>query len=721
MIVNKHKRLTMEDTEYTFLTDESIRKNAEVFMLNRRKIIGIGDEGVADNISDSDWVRQTLRAGSLSYDSEKNNMLRFWSSADSKFEDTTLGGNYVVNPRPQFTRYADTRARGISGDTDKVCVSKFSNRLGMGHYYAEAIDDTHQTIHMIFGQAEFNSLGNYFQNFFDLDASRLANGGRWTQAIADFFKKGTTLFLGVIFWPVTLTLYGLSKTEEALQFLLKKPASKYYYMRPNMQLYWATVGNIVNRIAATSGMTRFTEDGNILKKMAENSGEDGPGVNKDYKELLSSNFTDMFNENGYINIQRVVNRAQRLRNALDDKLEKAIDGGAGDFSKFVGSLMRDRSDSSRGVGGFSLAAAVEAYRDDAKTLFQERFATEIGEWKDDGKNGTSKLSPLESTIQSVKTADGKIKGDEGMLNRVLSSFHSEWRDGSAFATFRVDHTGSVDESFSSTTGETDLSSTFNSTSAQMRSAKFSLAGGNIVDGAIGGILGGVIAGAKGVLEGTASYLGIDGILAPGNAYADIPQFWQNSAANLPRMSYSIDLVSPFGDPLSRMMNIFIPLAMLIAAALPLATGKQSYTSPFLCQVFDQGRAITRLGIVDSLQISRATSNLAFNKNKQFMAVNVTFTVKDLSSIMTMPVATGFSLDPLKGIFDEDTVFSDYIGVLSSLSLGKSHYLSEKIAIKTLNKWRNYQGLANVDRWIAWLHDKTPLGLTDIIMKNTERY
>lgn len=708
--------------DFSFLSDESIRKSAEVLLKDRRVVIGVGDEGKPDLINDSDWVRQSLHANSIAHTSRKKDLLRFWTSADTKFEDTSLGGNYVVNPRPQFTRYADTRALGISGDTEKVSVGKFSNRLGMGLYYADSIDDTHQTIHMIFGQAEFNSLGNYLTNFFDLDASRLANGGRWTQAIATFFKIGTTLFLGIIFWPITLTLYGLSKAEEILQFMMRKPASKYYYMRSNMQLYWSTVSSIVNRIATTSGMTKFTEDGNLLKKMSE-TGDTAPKVNSGYKEMLSAHFKDMFNDDGYINIQRVVNRAQRLRNALDTKIEEKISAGSEEFATFVNAAMRDRKDTNIGMGGTSLTALAKSFYQDEREKFQQRMDTAIGEWKENGDKGgeLSKISPLESTIMTTKSSDKtKLTPSKG-LNKVLSSFESEWRDGSAFATFRVDHTGSVDESFSSSVGETDLSASFNSTSAQARSAKFSLAGGNIVGGVLGGTIGAVLAAAKGVAAGAASYLGVDGILAPGNAYADIPQFWQNSAASLPRMSYSIDLVSPYGDPLSRMMNIYIPMAMLLAAALPLSTGKQSYTSPFLCQVFDQGRAITRLGIVDSLQISRGTSNLAFNKNKQFMSVNVTFTVRDLSSVMHMPIATGFSLDPLKGIFDEDTVFSDYIGVLSSLSLSKSHYLSEKIAIRALNKWRGLQDATNTDQWIAWLHDRTPLGWADMFMKNTERY
>ena len=273
--------------DYSSLSEELMYQKANIILENKKKIIGTGEEGMADLISDTDWVRQTLRAGSLEYDNAKDDLLRFWSSADTKFEDTSLGGNYVINPRPQFTRYADTRARGIAGDVKKVKVNEPSIRTGMGHYYAEAIDDTHQTIHMIFGNAEFNSLCNYFTNFFNLDASRLASGGKWSQAIADFFKTGATLFVGFIFWPITAVLYGLGKVEEIISFVKRAPASKYYYMRPNMQLYWATVGNIVNKIAATSGMTSFTSDGNVLQKMGQLDKNHTAEVNSEYKTILN--------------------------------------------------------------------------------------------------------------------------------------------------------------------------------------------------------------------------------------------------------------------------------------------------------------------------------------------------------------------------------------------------------------------------------------------------
>jgi hypothetical protein len=298
-----------------------------------------------------------------------------------------------------------------------------------------------------------------------------------------------------------------------------------------------------------------------------------------------------------------------------------------------------------------------------------------------------------------------------------------FKDGAEFATFRVDHTGSVEESFQSSTGETDIAQKFNSASAQGRAAKFSLFGGNIDGGPIDAVKNGL----GSIIEG-----GISGIpfigstimpalkAGAGAAYADIPEYWQNSSASMPRMSYTMQLVAPYGNPLSQMINIYIPLCMILAGALPLSTGKQSYTSPFLCQVFDQGRCQTRLGIIDSLQITRGVSNLGFNKKKQAMAIDVSFTVKDLSTVLHMPIATGFALDPLEGIFDEDTIFTDYISVLASNNLGKNIYVAQKFNKRLMARYRQIQQMTSPSFWAGYLHDMTPIGLLDVFFKEADR-
>ena len=150
--------------------------------------------------------------------------------------------------------------------------------------------------------------------------------------------------------------------------------------------------------------------------------------------------------------------------------------------------------------------------------------------------------------------------------------------------------------------------------------------------------------------------------------------------------------------MSMFQNIYVPLAMLLAGALPLSTGKQSYTSPFLVEVHSKGRISCRLGLIESMSITRGVGNLAWTDNDEPLGIDVSFTIADLSTIMHMPINPGQST--LQNIaegagswsnrcfiwrcgwrrvlsalaftdsrnFDEDNTFTDYMSVLGSLGI-----------------------------------------------------
>lgn len=313
--------------------------------------------------------------------------------------------------------------------------------------------------------------------------------------------------------------------------------------------------------------------------------------------------------------------------------------------------------------------------------------------------------------------DPKSAQIESAPDGLYDHFEAEFMDGSAFATFRVEYGGPVQESWSNSTVESDISSKFNQLSAQGRAASFSFANGNIDGGPLSAITGLL----NGVATGLADGLHISGIASlAGAAFVDIPQHWDNSAVNLPQMSYTMKLISPYGNAMSQMMDLYIPMAMLMAGALPISTGKQSYSSPFLLELYDQGRAQTRLGIIDSLTFVRGTSNLGFNRNKQFMSVDVSFSVKDLSSVMHMPLSSGFSLNPLKGVFDEDNVYSDYLHVLANATLGQNIYPMRKLRENLRVKAMSARALTSPARWFGAIHDIPYIGMIDIGYKDTAR-
>ena len=651
-------------------------------ILSRRRILVVDE---IDRIKDTDWIKESVSIHDTSLGGI-DGIKRFVSSADLQFEDTTLGGNFVINPRPQFTRYADTRSVGVLQGRQKVTVAASTGNHGMGIYYQEAFNSTQQTIHMRFGVPEFNSLVSFFTSFYDGETALFAKSGRLSQQLGYHIGKALGLVANFVFLP----LLAVHAIGVGLRFFMRKPASKYYYLKPTMTNYWTAVTTIVNQIAVYKGMLpNGSKDDGPYDSTQNQAIIDEAGMNA-MRKLMPT----LYSETGFIDIYKIANRAQRIRNQVDLKLAAlARDMTYEDFQQYASDFAGRKIELGRG-----------------RTLYDA-----VKDWSA-VKNGQQTDATKSSLDKHIRTPDDPKSTELAQEpDGLYDHFEAEFMDGSQFATFRVEYGGPVQESWSSSTVESDISSKFNQLSAQGRAASFSFANGNIDGGPLSAITGLI----NGVATGLADALHISGIASlAGAAFVDIPQHWDNSAVNLPQMSYTMKLISPYGNAMSQMMDLYIPMAMLLAGALPISTGKQSYASPFLLELYDQGRAQTRLGIIDSLTFVRGTSNLGFNRNKQFMSVDVSFSVKDLSSVMHMPLSSGFSLNPLKGVFDEDTVYSDYLHVLSNATLGQNIYPMRKLRENLNVKAMSIRALTSPARWMGTIHDIPYIGMIDGFYKDT---
>lgn len=140
------------------------------------------------------------------------------------------------------------------------------------------------------------------------------------------------------------------------------------------------------------------------------------------------------------------------------------------------------------------------------------------------------------------------------------------------------------------------------------------------------------------------------------------------------MSYKMELRSPYGHPVARMQYEMIPMLMLLAMALPRSTGKQSYTSPFLVEAYCQGRGQVRIGLIDSVTITRGVGNMPWSKKGEPRGIDVDFSIMDLSSIMSMP------LNSNQNLFDDENAYTDYMATLGGLSLADQIYSLRKLNI-----------------------------------------
>ena len=647
--------------------------------------------GDADLLLDKDWVKYAFSVSDTELEDQVDVINRYWSSASAKFTDTRLGANIGINCRPQITRYSDIRVKGRLAGRSDVTLGATRGNFGMGRYYSEAIDDPAQTIYMRFGVPQFNSLTNFLTRAFDSEQTVMARTGRAPSVFYDLGKAAGSLVPVIAFPAISLTII----LGKVINSFFTRPTSKFYTLKPTMHLYWSAVNMLANTLAINMG---------VLPKIMGSDDSQKIGqpfkLDQEYLAAIHKIMPDVFTDDNYFDIYALANKAQRLANQLFANDFNQLDKGtATDYTGYVKKNLSGDSTHSTYISDKNNKASLSAR---LNNMFM------FGYYKSEDSKDRAEVDPR----IDPDSPEGNEKKDTSWFQEFSNHFDSEFRDGSEFAVFKVEHTGSVSESFTNSTAESDLSQKMNSVSSQFRQARFSLADGNIIGGvgeAISGVLGGVKDVVMGVLDGAT--FGFSNLLAglAGSGYMDIPNNWQSSSASLPRSSYTFKLISPYNNPISRMQNIIIPLSMILAGTLPLSTGKQSYTSPFLCQIFDRGRCQKRLAIIESLSITRGTSNLPFDLKGNALAIDVTFSVVDLSSIMHMPISTGKLLQTDMTL-DEDNILSDYLAVLAGQDIYTQIYPMPKAKLTVAKRIMQVNKLTSPAYWGSLFHESATSGM-----------
>lgn len=286
-----------------------------------------------------------------------------------------------------------------------------------------------------------------------------------------------------------------------------------------------------------------------------------------------------------------------------------------------------------------------------------------------------------STTNNILGTMGNVWSDlTDWLGNGAETFDAAVRDGGAYAIFNVDFQGSVSESISNQVSDIQSAGVTKSVAQAARDFRFSLGGGLTSTG-----LGQIVDTLKNFAIGTVNEFsyGLANVVSSllGGGYADIPKKWDDSDFSFPSVNYSMTLVSPYGNPISQLQNIYIPLAMILAGSLPLQAGKSSYTSPFLCSIFNKGVQDVRLGMITNVSITRGITNLPFSRTKRMLSCEVNFTITDLSTRLVAPINSS----PWKTLFslnwDDDTPTGIYLATLASRDLFTNKYQTARVKRK----------------------------------------
>jgi hypothetical protein len=683
------------------------------------------------SIRDSDWIRKSfmLSTGDIPPDYA---FFSTFSTASMKVTDSSLGGHLCINVPHQFTPFADLRMSSLASNTTDI---HGDYTTGIGRSWSEDIDDNLQVINMQFGRPRFRGIIPFFTNFYDAEAATLAREGRGTSIFFSIGKMAGTVALvaAVVAAPAFAGVFLAAKTAA---FFLGRPASGYYYMSPTMPVYWDRCNFILNTLAANRGLVprRFV-NGGLINDFDEKHNDP---VTEDYVDA-AYRLTNgaIFKKGGGMDIYNVANKAARMeharQNAIEEigkdattredllarlttyrksKMQPAAPEGIESYRNryFSGPLgnpdyrMYDPVQeklANTDLAGLPPVPATDGQTTDTNIAQEQKTEQELLDenkasvktdlrprWKENdavaatptGENASAPTEPPPKYVieEGFGTSGEKVQSEGGAIARFFSDLLINAQQGADWVSFAVSHQGSVSESFSSSYTQSEIDSTLNGTGASLRSAYFNFSGGQTGFALVDSAISAATEFAKGALTG----LQLDGLLGlAGGASVHIPKRYESSSTSFPSNSYTIELRSPYGSPLAQYINLDVPLAMLLAAALPISAGAQAYVEPYLVHLHSRGRSHVRLGAITSLSVTRGVGNLGFNKDGRALGYDITFEIVELSNVMHAPITTGFSITkPWNYIFDDDSTFKDYMGTLANLSLADQTSFLRKIGL-----------------------------------------
>ena len=536
-----------------------------------------------------------------------------------KCRDTSLGGNDAINPYYQYCENDDISQPMTQTN---AMVNPIPGHSGMGRVYSENIDDNQQILYLSFGIPEYNSVSSFYSSVIVPELANWMNSGKRFTPSNLAGLAGTALASFVL-----LPVLPLMFIYNAVKALTRVPISKYYDLRPEMPMYYRFVNTIMIHLAVNMGLAN---DGRVLSRDASAITGSRTNPEESYKSLYeraakegrddSAGLPEIFRSSGQ-DIYRIMLRRYRYEKHFE----------------FIGNtkLATDHA----------IKQAGERFRDDTTEAYEE------------------------AADDAAAPESNQKTWMEDLWDDYSGGLEAGLYDANLFVGFRVEKSVDTSESFTNSTGPSPVAAAINARFDSMSNMKHSTMYGNVVGGPIGSAVNEVFAGLKKFVTGAGNVVGLGGAaeMVLGSGRVDIPDIWTESSFSK-NYSFNMALRSPYGDPISIYQSIYVPLSMILAGCLPRAVGANAYTAPFLVRAYIKGMMGIPLGIIDSVNIKRGSDQFGWNSARLPTAVDVSFTIKDLSPAMYMAMTDG------QGLFDvvsgSNSSFQEYLMTLGGLGLNE---------------------------------------------------
>ena len=675
------------------------------------------------------------------------------------FTDTRVGGNDAINPYWQFNRDDDITPPSL------LIKNHERDLCGMGRVYNEVYDANQQILWLSMGVPEYVNLVSFYRDAGNINAARAMNRGT-LRGIAGTIIK---LVFSATIWAITFPITAPFWVNRWMTRIQSERISKYYYFKPAMVLYYEMVNTMLSYLAVSMGLypqviMRRRDSTKVLHaQYAQMQGDPDP-----QQSMMTANEGAVSNGalesaiNGTSSYGNM-NQAEAKKPETPPQPTPMTDAvianvqdtpsNAGTRATYTGGMTATNNED-HGVNG---VADTQVVKDEFTERLQKKPISDSGipELLRDGPdifaimnrrarlfnlarfkyttrmlmdemmssnqlNGNSHWTTPDIKYKSDKDGNITAVADEpdaektGAWANTWSSLKANVFGAGDYVGFRVERGLNCTESISNSTGPTGVAQKMNSFAQQQRE-KYENYGNSWVAKTLGELQKGPGDAIKGIMQdlvaniSSAIGLGdIGAVLTQGNGFLDMPDVWKGSTFSK-SYSFNIQLRARYGDPVSIFQSVYIPLIMLLAAAMPRSVGDSMYTSPFLIKAYCKGMFAIPCGIIESMSISRGKDEFGWNYAHLPTAIDVNLQIKDLTPTFFL------SMQDI-GLFDTFTRndnMMEYLDTLSALGITERLYfwpkamrkltaalLIKRNTIFNSNYWGMRIGRNNVARLIA---------------------
>ena len=512
--------------------------------------------------------------------------------------DTTLGGNDALNCYWQYNENDDIAHPFTitQGDTTKRDIGRVGN-IGMGRVYAETINSIQSILYLGFGIPEFNNLSAWSDNFYKAPYGEAITTSMWFKWV-DVLTEATKVPLRAL--RAAAQYYRLQYGGQ-----VDAPVTNFFAFRSQMPLYFGQVQSLLV-ILATNMQLMYginpigdeSEPNAVQIQNEMNQMSQGQGGIPDYISHLNINFVQImarrfFYESGDLDKLKHFDKTYTFQNIL----------------------------------------ATEGKRQQ-KTQNQKTPA------QGDASNSSLFNNKSISSVLSLKQKVGGWTTWKGLHSAFIGG-SGALRNETLFIGFRVERGNNSSESLSSSTQPSTVQQALDALLGPSKAYTQAGAGQSM---SLADNLASALANAQGVMAkikskvGSIFGVGVAAAIGAGVSMADIPEVWSDSQFSK-SYSFNLQLIAPYGDPITILQTLYIPLCCLLAGSAPRCTGLSSYTSPFLCRAYCRGKFAIPMGIIDSLSIDRGSSSHGWTHGQLPRTIDLSFSIKDLTPNMPLTLIT----------------------------------------------------------------------------------